>query len=1053
MVSKSIIERAVCVFPIKRMQNKFVGKKYQNCLHMKKYQLLLPTLCVSLFFMICSVAMAQSNQISGVIKDESGAAVEGADILIKGSTKGVRSSHDGRFTITIPSNPSVLLISHVGFVTQEFPVTTGNIAEVILKRNINALNDVVVIGYGSQRRREVTGSVASIDLAATKDIPAANPTRLLVGQAPGVTARQSTGVPGGEFEINVRGLGSLGAGSAPLYVVDGFPLGTSLGQNFNGNDIENISILKDAVSTAIYGARGSNGVVLITTKNGKPGAPVLNVSSSYGIQNIPSGRKVKMLNGQEFAQFKKDIFMDKIRYFQNREPDISEVPLDYRYPEQTKTSTNWFDATLHDNAPFQNYYVSLSQGNNNLHSFLSAGFTRQEGILLNTKFDNFSVRGNIDGKVNDNISMGLKVNGSFATNNLAQATEGRDQIVGASLIADPRDPIYNPDGSYHAYVGGHDGVFGFANPVMSLTDIQSRSNIGQLLTNAFIEISFLKNFKFKSSLNGLLNYNSYKQFVPSTIPGENAPPPRDARETDQQVNTRNYSADQLLTYNNTFGSHRINVLVGYTAQDEKTTTLNASGAQFPNDLTPFLNSAALKTAGSGEYGWSLDAFFGRVNYVFAEKYLFSGSFRREGSSRFGENVKYGNFPAVSAGWRISSEKFMSDISWLSDLKLRASWGITGNNGIPNYGALSFMTDNNYILDNNLVRGQVVNGIPNPTLKWERSKQLDLGIDLSAFQDKLTFTAEYYDKITSDMLLSIPLPAISGFTDYLANIGKVQNKGFEFAARYKTRVRTVGLWVSGNLSINRNKVLAINGPNDQLLAGDFYGGYNISRPGSPIGAIFGFKMIGIFKDQADIDKSPFQDGAIPGVYKYFDANHNDTISYDTKDMVQIGNPWPKFTYGLSIGGDFRHFDWSILINGAQGYDIYRVIEASTMNMDGVFNVLEESKLRYRNPQNPGNGRLATTNTWKWERESNSRYVYSGSHMWIKNISIGYTYQPPTPKLMFKSLRLYASGDNMFLFTKYPGSNPDVNNRGGINPGLDDEAYPLARTFTLGVNFTF
>jgi len=1007
-----------------------------------------------LWLIFSTTAHAQSQQISGTIKDETGAAVEGVDVIVKGSTKGVQSGASGRFTISIPGASATLIISHVGFVTQEVPAAAGSTPEVILKRNVSSLNDVVVIGYGTQRRREVTGAVSVVDLGATKDVPSANPTRLLVGQAPGVSVTQATGRPGSEFSINIRGMGSLGAGNGPLYVVDGFPIGNGLGQNFNGSDIENITILKDAVSTAIYGARGSNGVVLITTRNGRAGAPVLNVSSSYGIQNIPSNRKVKMLNGPDFAQFKKDIFMDKIRYFENREPDISEVPADYRNPEQTKNSTNWYDATLHNNAPFQNYYVSLSQGNNNLHSMLSAGYTRQEGILLNTKFDNFSVRGNIDGKVNDNINMGLKINGSFATNNLARATEGRDNIVGSALIGDPRDPIRNPDGSYFAYIGGHDGVFGFANPVMSLTDIQNTSNIGQLLANAFVEISFLKNFKFKSNFGGLLNYNSYKQFVPSYIPGENAPPPRDAYESDQQVNTRNYSADQLLTYNNTFGSHRLNVLLGYTAQDEKITTLNAGGNQYPNDLTPFLGSAALKTGvTSGETGWSLDAFFGRVNYVFAEKYLFSGSFRREGSSRFGEKVKYGNFPAVSAGWRISNEKFMSDIPWLSDLKLRGSWGITGNNGIGEYRAQSYMGDNNYVLDNNLVRGLTLSGLANSTLRWEKSKQLDLGVDLSAFQDKLTFTAEYYNKITSDMLLSVPVPAISGFTSYFANIGKVRNNGFEFAARYKTKINAVGLWISGNASFNRNKVLAINGANDQLLAGDFYGGYNISRPGSPIGALFGFRMLGVFKNQDEINKSPFQDGAIPGVYKYYDADHNDTLSYDTKDMVQIGNPWPKFTYGLSVGGDFKHFDWSVLVNGAQGYDIYRVIEASTMNMDGVFNVLEQSKQRYRNEQNPGNGRLATTNTWKWERESNSRYVYSGSHMWIKNISVGYTFNPATPKLMFKSLRVYASGDNLFLITKYPGSNPDVNNRGGINPGLDDEAYPLARTFTFGANFTF
>lgn len=1019
----------------------------------KRHSILRPACFTWLLLIFSFMTQAQSQQVSGTIKDETGAPLPGVAVVVKGSAKGVNSGPNGKFTITIPGSSAILVISHVGFVTQEVPAAAGSTPEITLARNVSALNDVVVIGYGTQRRRDVTASVATVNVGASKDVPITNPGRLLVGQAPGVTVRQTTGRPGTEFEVNIRGTSSLGATSAPLYVVDGFPMGNSLGQNLNAADIDNISILKDAVSSAIYGARGSNGVVLITTKNGRSGAPVLTVNSSYGIQNIPDNRKVKMLNGPDFAQFRKDAFMDKIRYFDHREPDISEVPLDFRYPEQTKTSTNWFDATLHNNAPFQNYNVSLSQGNNNFHSFLSAGYTRQEGILLNTKFDNLSVRGNIDGKVNDHISMGLKVNGSYATNNLAQATEGRDQIVGASLIADPRDPIYNPDGSYFAYIGGHDGVFGFANPVMSLTDISSKRNIGQLVTNAFIEISFLRNFKLKSSANALLNYNSYKQYVPSYIPGENAPPPRDASETDQQTNTRNYSTDQLLTYDNTFGEHRINVLVGYTAQEETTTLLNAGGTQYANDLTPFLGSSALKTASSDETTWSLDAFFGRVNYVFAEKYLLSASFRREGSSRFGEHVKYGNFPAVSAGWHLSSEKFMSGISWLSDLKLRGSWGVTGNNGIIDYASQAYMGDKSYVIDGSLARGLTVGNVPNPTLRWEKSRQLDIGVDLAAFQNKLTFTAEYYNKITTDMLLSVPLPAISGFTSYLTNIGKVRNRGFEFAAGYKTKIGAVGVSVGGNVSINRNLVLAINGPNDQLLNGSFYGGYNISRVGLPIGTLFGYKKLGVFQNQAEIDKSPFQDGAIPGVYKFYDADGNDTISYDTKDMVKIGNPWPKFTYGFTLGGDYKNFDLNILINGAQGYDIYRVIEASTMNMDGVFNVLEESKQRYRDEQHPGNGRAATTNTWKWERESSSRYIYSGSHMWIKNISIGYTFKPATPKLMFKSLRLYASGDNLFLITHYPGSNPDVDNNGGINPGLDDESYPLPRTFTFGANFTF
>ncbi|HEY6083576.1 MAG TPA: TonB-dependent receptor, partial [Chitinophagaceae bacterium] len=303
----------------------------------------------------------------------------------------------------------------------------------------------------------------------------------------------------------------------------------------------------------------------------------------------------------------------------------------------------------------------------------------------------------------------------------------------------------------------------------------------------------------------------------------------------------------------------------------------------------------------------------------------------------------------------------------------------------------------------------------------------------------------------DMLLSIQLPAISGFTSSLGNVGKVQNQGYEFAAGYKTKVSTVDLWGNFNISFNRNKVLAIRGQNDEIWSGSFYGDYNVSKVGRPIGMIYGFKTLGIFQNQKEIDASPAQAGAIPGVYKYYDANGDGQISYDTKDMVEIGNPWPKFTWGLTLGADYRNFDLSLILTGAQKYDVFRQIESSTMNMDGVFNVLNDSKYRWRSEQNPGNGRYATTNTWKWERESNSRYVYDASHAWVKNLSLGYTI--PKAKLHFSNIRIFLSADNLFLITRYPGNNPDINLRGGINPGLDDEAYPVARTFAIGANLTF
>jgi TonB-linked SusC/RagA family outer membrane protein len=999
--------------------------------------------------LVTSVFAQQAITVHGRVTGPDKAALPGVTVIISGTQTGTTTNSEGRFTLNGKVGDSLVFHS-IGYVTKAVKVLSAAAMNIALAPLKKGLNEVVILGYGSQKKRDVTAAISTIDVSQLQDVPVANVTRLLQGQAPGVTVKQTAGTPGQEFQVRIRGLSSLGAGSEPLYVIDGFPVGTSVGQNLNPNDIATITILKDAVSTAIYGARGSNGVVLITTKQAKAGQTTLRVTANYGVQNIPESRRTKVLNGQEFAQFKKDAFMDKIRYFDDREPTIDEVPLDYRYPEKTKYSTNWFDAILNQNAPYQNYDVTLSAGKGDIRSLVSLGYVDQQGALINSGYKLYSGRANIEGKVNDFIRMGFNISGSYSTEN-PLATSGRGAIVGSTLLLDPRAPVYNPDGTYNSYIGGHDGVFGFPNPVMLLNEITSLREVTDVLSNAYLEFSFLKHFKFKTDYNVSVDFLADKNYVPSTIAGINAPPPRDAAESDSTNRIMNLSADQLLTYNNDFGEHHLDVLLGYTAQQETTKGLLGTGSQFPDDLTPFLGSAALKSSNSTQYGWSMEAFFGRLNYSFKGRYLFSGTFRREGSSRFGSRDKWGNFPALSAGWRISDEPFMQNLSWLTNLKLRGSWGVTGNDNIGNYSSLSFMNVNNYILGGNLASGKVVNSFANDQLGWEKSSQIDVGLDLAAFDDRLTFTAEYYRKITSNMLLSIQLPAISGFTDFLGNVGKVQNKGFEFQAGYKTNFGAVRFRSSVNISFNRNKVLAIRGKNDEIWNGTLYADYNVSKVGRPIGMIYGFKVLGIFQNQDEIDKSPTQDGAIPGVYKYEDANGDGVVEYDKTDMMEIGNPWPKFTWGANLGAGYKNFDLSVLLNGAQGYDVFRQIESSTMNMDGVFNVLTESKERWRSEQDPGNGKYATTNTWKWERESNSRYVYNASHMWLKNVSLGYTLDKPT--LGFGSVRLFLSADNLLLITKYPGNNPDIDLNGGINPGLDDEAYPVPRTFSVGANLTF
>ncbi|MFS8617370.1 MAG: TonB-dependent receptor [Solitalea sp.] len=998
---------------------------------------------------LCFGSLYAQHSVEGTVLDSaSREPLPGVSVKVKGESTGTSTGPDGRFSLEVQSQEAVLEVSFLGYTTREVPARPGQPVSVLLSPDNESLEQVVVIGYGSKRKRDITSAVSVIDMEQIKDRPVSNINNMMVGQAPGVVVKQNTGTPGEELDVKIRGISSLGAGSAPLFVIDGFAMGTSAGRNLNAADVESITVLKDAASTAIYGARGSNGVVLITTKSAKDDELSLGFDVNYGIQNVPASRRVEMMNGVEFAQYKKESFMDKIRYFEGREPSIEEVPEDYRYPEQTPYSTDWMDEILHNNAPFQDYNITLSSGKGLVKSMLSINYLNQAGAVIETGFERFNIRANLHGDINKNISLGWNIAGAFFREQYA-ATNGRDAIIGSALWADPREPVYNEDGSFNDYIGGHDGVFGTANPVQEMKEMERNRNNADLISNGYLEIRFLKDFTFRSSVNARLINEKMKEFRPSTLAGRgfDQPPPREAWLSEGQWETLNVAADQVLTYAKTIGDHDFSIMAGYSAQEETGKSLTAGGNEFPNDIVRFLGSAERVDAGSAEASWSMLAYIARVHYTFMDKYLFSATFRREGSSRFGINNKWGNFPAASLGWRVSEESFMDNAGWVSDLKLRGSWGVTGNNDIGNYRSLSILNPANYILGGGFASGQVLGAFANTNLGWEQSNQVNLGLDASLFRNRLYFTAEYYRKITNDMLLPIEIPVISGFTTTFSNIGKVQNTGLEFALGYRTSVNKVNLYADLNIAFNRNKVLEINGENDEIRSGSFYSTYNVSRPGRPIGMLHGYRMLGIFNTEEEIAAWPEQDGAIPGVYKYEDTNGDGIISYDTQDMVEIGNPHPKAVWGFTLGGDYGNFDFNLLFTGAQDYDVFRNIEATTMNMDGVFNILRSGKNRWRSAENPGDGKGPTTNTWKWERESNSRYVYDASHAWLKNLTVGYTI--PT----FHNIRVYLSADNLLLITNYPGNNPDVDQRGGIQPGVDDETYPVPRTFSLGASVKF
>jgi len=976
----------------------------------------------------------------------------GATVLVKGTNRATITGMDGDFSIQASSG-EILVISFIGFTESEVAIQSGQtLYEVQLSLSTADLSEVVVVGYGSQRKADITSAVSVIDMEAIGNVPTTNVSRLLQGQAAGVQVRQQSGRPGEEMQITIRGLGSLGAGSGPLFVVDGFPIGTSLGQNINPADIESITVLKDAASTAIYGARGSNGVVLITTKSAKEGKVGFEFFANSGFTNVPDNRRTKMMNGVEFATFKKESFEDKIRYFEKREPALSEVPAEFRFPEQTTVNTDWLEEIMNQNARFQNYNATMTAGKGNIRSLVSVGYVKQEGAVIKTDFERFNLRANVDGKVNDFITMGLNLSASHARENYAP-TSGRDAIIGRALWADPRYPVYKEDGSFNSYIGGTGGIFGTANVVQELHETTRKLNTNNVLASGFIEFSFLKNFKFRSAINATILGTDQQEFRPSTVagPGFNQAPPREATLLQRTQETLNIGADQLLTYTKVIDKHRIDGLLGFSAQEEDTRFLQGNGNGFASDQTRYLSAAVRNTSTSGEFGWSLLAYMARANYGYDDRYLFSASFRREGSSRFGANNQYGNFPAFSAGWRISEEGFFPKTNWITDLKLRGSWGITGNNAIGNYSSLSLMRASNYVLGGTIVNGLILSNFANSDLGWEQSQQTDIGLDFAMFDNKLILTAEYYNRLTNDMLLSVELPAASGFTSALGNVGKVKNTGIELSLDFRTKISRANLRTNLNLTFNRNEVLELRGDADAILSGGFYGTYNRSIVGRPMSMLFGYKKIGMFQTDEEIKNSPTQDGAVPGVYKHFDANGDGVISYDNRDMVEIGNPHPAMILGWTIGGGVGAFDFNILFNGAFNYDMMRNIEATTLNMDGVFNILQAAATdRFRSADMPGDGIIPTSNTWKWEREASSRYIYDATHVWMRNVTIGYSIPQNTFKF---PTRIFFSGENLFLFTDYPGTNPDVNARGGVNIGSDDEAYPIPRTFTFGATINF
>ncbi len=990
------------------------------------------------------------STVTGKVVDEKGEGLPGVTVLVKGTTTGTNTDAEGNFQLAAEPG-AVLVIRYVGYVTQEIPVGSQTTFSVKLVRDAKQLDDVVVVGYGTQAKREVTGAVQTVNAQELADIPAAQVTQKLQGKLAGVQILQATGKPGQGMQVRVRGQASISAGSDPLYVVDGFPIVTDISL-INPDEIETITVLKDAASTSLYGSRAANGVVLITTKQAKSGQSTVGANAYFGVQQVPQKGRPDMMNATEFAQFKKESYEDL------GQP----VPAVFQNPSQYGEGYNWYNAMLRT-APVQNYSVTFTAGKDKFTTSAVAGFFKQQGVVLNSDYQRFSLRLNSNYNVSDRVRVGINLAPSYTIDN-TPPTDGRffngQGVLYNALLSWPTLAYQNPDGSLPLSVSVP-GITTFTEPnwYRSIQEIKNNNVQTRLLSNAYLEVEPIKDLFLKTTINLDLGNALFQNYNPSTASiGFATPPPVTASALRKNNTYYSWLNENTATYHKAFGEHTFDVLAGYTLQRFHSDYDQIRTTNFPDDRIQTVQSAInidRPNTYSDIQEWSLVSYIGRLNYNYKGRYLLSGAVRRDGSSRFGVNNRNGVFPSVSAGWIISDESFMPKINQLTFLKARASYGVTGNNNIGNYSQYATVnTTTNTIFGSTVANGASVTALSNPNLGWETTKQLDLGLDIGLFENRLNLTYDFYTKNTTNLLYSLAVPQESGFGSFLGNIGELKFWGHEFAVNSKNFVGKFRWETNFNIAFSDNKVVALSEGVDRI-----YGDGTITRVGERIGQFYGMIQDGVYKNKAEYDSSPKAIASSVGTVKYRDVNGDGVITYgdDKDDRTVIGNPFPKFIYGITNSFSYAGFDLSIVAAGSYGNDIMRRTDQGTTNLDGVFNVLREVKDRWRSPDNPGAGLYGTTttNTANDREWLSTRFVHKGSYLTIKNITLGYTV-PVQHLKPFRTIRPYASVQQAYVFTNYTGANPETsidangNQTNALNQGMDFGTYPVPRTFTIGLN---
>lgn len=1039
--------------------------------------------------------------IEGKITDENGQPLPGVTVKIKDSSKAAVT--DGNGTYRISANPGdILVFSLIGYDSIAQSVNDRTTISVSLKPSSNNMKELVVIGYGTQSKKDLTTSVASLDAGQINNFPATGVDKALTGKLAGVQVLQPNGAPGAGISIQVRGKGSITAGSDPLYVVDGVPLSDNdiNGPGFkvnplnaiNVNDIESIDVLKDASAAAIYGSRGSNGVVIITTKRGKKDKLSISLDSYYGVQSIT--KEIPMLDAYQYSQLIYDAHNNT--YFDQLQSKgltgsatddnatrlsklgaaATNTSLAYLLPpeifpylnkQQGLPNTNWQDAIFRT-AAMQSHTLSAAGGSDHIQYYMSGNYLDQDGIVINSGYKKYNGRINLDAQYN-HLKMGATIGYNYAIYNYLP-TEGRfndgsENVIEAALVASPTFSVYKPDGSYNFdqnlwQYSQSNGV----NPVALAMLKKDVTYEKKLLTNIYAEYEILKDLKYKVSFGTNISDFNRSTFRPSTLPSTiTLAPPSIPVASYISAETTNWIAENTLTYKKRIGDHSFQALGGFTLQKERSDASSISATGFPNDLVQTLNGATSITlnnaTGNAVNEWSLLSGLARLQYSFKDRYLLSAAIRADGSSRFGPNTKYGYFPSASAGWIVSDEDFLKNSKVISSFKIRASYGVTGNFQIGNYAYLSTLSPANYVYGTSggstLSPGLYQRTPSNPDLGWEKTAAVDLGTDISFFKGVLNATVDVYSNNTSHLLLNVPVPTSSGYTTNLVNIGKVNNRGIEVTLSNTHQLGKFRLSNSINYSANRNKVLDLGGPQSIITQANSVI-YFITEVGKPIGNYYTLVKTGVFKDQADIDNTKAKvPGAKPGDFKFADINGDGIV--DGNDKTITGNYMPKFTYGYSSQLQYGIMDLSFALQGVYGNTIANIAQRHYNSTESYSNNTTDALNRWVSPENPGNGIVARANRSETglNAQASTNMLSPGSYLRIRDITLGVTVpQNMVKKAGIASLRFYVTASNPFTITKYNGYNPEVSvNSDPLTQGVDYGSYPVAKIFLLGVNLKF